>query len=63
MVDKLLPESKSAPSNRNSKYARDSNDITDFQPKKVNLKLTAPFKKIRWIQDPIHGIIVLEDPV
>jgi hypothetical protein len=61
MVDKLLPESKSAPYDRKSKYAY--NEITDFQPKNHKMKYTAPFTKTRWIQDPIHGVIVLEDPI
>ncbi len=52
----------SAPFNLGSKYANSNGliyDITqpNFAPKKVKSK------KIRSLQDPIHGIIVLEDPV
>ena len=61
MVDKSLPASNSAPSDRNSKFAY--NEISDFQPKNKRLKHTAPYTKTRCIQDPIHGVIVLEDPI
>jgi hypothetical protein len=54
--------SKSAPFDTNSKYANSTG--LDFEmDERILKKSEVNSKKIRSIQDPIHGVIVLEDPI
>lgn len=60
--NQLKTYSNSAPYDVQSKYANHTK--LDFEVREPNFNQTkVKHKKIRSIQDPIHGIIVLEDPI